>query len=82
MTCFNYPHEEPLAPAHHSFNKRHGMQWDTLTRTNSVFKQTNQCMATTEIFTCRDIQFTILFTEHVHRVHSSILNVFELQAKL
>jgi len=26
MTCFNYPHKEPLAPAHHSFNKGQGMQ--------------------------------------------------------
>lgn len=32
MTCFNYPHEEPRAPADHSFNERQDMQRVTATR--------------------------------------------------
>lgn len=34
MTCFNYPPEEPLAPADHSFNERQDMQ--RVTATSSV----------------------------------------------
>lgn len=38
MTCFNYPHKEPLAPAHHSFTQRRGTQWAAAMHTQRLNK--------------------------------------------